>query len=181
MQFHQIVLFLCFSFYSKALFAKSCYIPPGNDNLPHVFGPTDFGGWSYRLTPVRSFIPGFSQKPVIGSFRNLAWSWRIIKETKWWSRIFRKRSGSFKNFQKCGQKWGFLTFAGNLSHWPQFLLTQNDSTKCLWTPCEKRISGKNLVLEILSCLQIQFLNDPEPNLGFSTIFSSIFCWFCILW
>ena len=55
-------------------------------------------------------------------------------------------------------KWGFLTFTGNLSHWPQLFLTENDSTKCLWTPRENRISGKNLVLEILSCLQIIFVS-----------------------
>ena len=68
------------------------------------------------------------------------------------------KSGSFKIFQKYGQKWGFLTFAGNLSHWPQLFLTENDSTKCLWTPRENRISRKNLVLEILSCLQIIFVS-----------------------
>ena len=100
----------------------------------------------------------FSRKLIIGSFQNLAWSWRTIKETKWQSRIFRKKSGSFKIFQKYGQKWGFLTFAGNLSHWPQLFLTENDSTKCLWTPRENRISRKNLVLEILSCLQIIFVS-----------------------
>ena len=49
-------------------------------------------------------------------------------------------------------------FAGNLSHWPQLFLTENDSTKCLWTPRENRISRKNLVLEILSCLQIIFVS-----------------------
>ena len=28
-----------------------------------IFGPTDFGGWSYRLTPVRSFV-----RPSVRSF-----------------------------------------------------------------------------------------------------------------
>ena len=35
-----------------------------------IFGPTDFGGWSYRFTAVRpsvrSFVRSFSRKPFIG-------------------------------------------------------------------------------------------------------------------
>ena len=58
------------------------------------FGPTDSEGWSYRLTHVSSFVRSsvrsFSWKPVIRSFRNLAWSWRTIVRSNWRGPIFRK-------------------------------------------------------------------------------------------
>ena len=43
---------------------------------------------------------------------------------------------SSPTFHKGMKKNTFIIFpfAENLSHWPQLILTENDDTKCLWTP-----------------------------------------------
>ena len=61
---------------------------------------------------------------------------------------FRKKIWFIHKVRNCAFLSTFWTFAGNLSVWPQLFLAENDSTKCVWTPCENRISRKNPVLEI---------------------------------
>ena len=86
--------------------------------------------WTHRLGPidwpmsVRSSVRSFSQKPVIGSFRNLAWSWRTIVGTNWQSRIFREKSGSFNNYKNVFKNWVFWLFPEIQVIDPMFLLLE---------------------------------------------------------
>ena len=59
---------------------------------------------TYEVGPIRSI----SRKQVLGSFRNLALSYRTIMGTNWRSRIFWEKSRSTKTGQDC---------EGNL-YWP---------------------------------------------------------------
>ena len=69
-----------------------------------------------------------------------------------------KKIWIIQNFSKMWSKMRFFDFCRKSKSLTPTFLTENDSTKCLWTPRENRISGKNLVLEILSCLQIIFVS-----------------------
>ena len=71
---------------------------------------------------------------------------------------FPKKIWIIQNFSKIWSKMSFFDFCRKSKSLTPTFLTENASTRCLWTPRENRISRKNLVLEILSCLQIIFLS-----------------------
>ena len=125
-----------------------------------VVGPTDFGGWSYRLTPVRLSVcpcvcPEFFSKTDHRIFPKLGMKLKDNKGNKVTEPDFPKKIWIIQNFSKIWSKMRFFDFCRKSK---SLTPTENDSTKCLWTPRENRISRKNLVLEILSCLQIIFVS-----------------------
>ena len=100
---------------------------------------------------VRASVRGFSQKPVMESFWNLTWSYRIIVVKMWRSRIFEKNSRSWEfgqNGPKMAQKWGYWTLVQNLIIKCHMILCLSDRYHNNALFCKNRMFGKILVLDL---------------------------------